>query len=331
MSGRSDYRYSVSEVLIGSRDDDMVVMSGRGDDVFSGGLGGDLYETRLIGNAGFRGKSLIADFGSSAKETETDTDTILIEGIRNFGDLSFERTSIAAEASRNTLEIDYKQYRDDDVWNTEDVGEGTDHCFAHGQIQIFNQFSISQRNDYSIEALQIGTEFENPLEAAVDTYYLGVASGKAEDSTEIISADNDQLSDADVAANNNWLMIGNSGTAEIFEIGTPNSTNTGDPNFLHSQKAIIYGFDLALDTIKINMNSTTAVHSGTLNIKRIETSDILQDEALSNMLGMDRVNIEIDTDGNLTTTDDITSVDLFFADLGNIDSSSLLEVIHFEN
>ena len=36
------------------------------------------------------------------------------------------------------------------------------------------------------------------------------------------------------------------------------------------------------------------------------------------MLGMDRVNIEIDTDGNLTTTDDITSVDLFFADLGNI-------------
>ena len=51
----------------------------------------------------------------------------------------------------------------------------------------------------------------------MDTYYLGVASGKAEDSTEIISADNDQLSDADVTANNNWLMIGNSGTAEILK------------------------------------------------------------------------------------------------------------------
>ena len=159
---------TASEVIAGARGGDIIVMSGLGDDLVSGSLGGDRYESRLIGDAGVRGTTVINELGRSGGGSEEDA--ILIEGIRNLGDLSFSRTTIAGEGTGNTLDIGYQQYRDDTSLNTLDGGSGDDH-FASGNIQIFNQFSVSQGDIYSVE--NSNGAGENPLEAAVSTYYLG--------------------------------------------------------------------------------------------------------------------------------------------------------------
>jgi len=46
---------------------------------------------------------------------------------------------------------------------------------------------------------------------------------------------------------------------------------------------------------------------------------------------MDKVSLEIDTDGDLSTTDDVVGLDLFFADAGNIDSTFLSDKLKFES
>ena len=44
-----------------------------------------------------------------------------------------------------------------------------------------------------------------------------------------------------------------------------------------------------------------------------------------------KVSLEIDTDGDLLTTDDVVGLDLFFADAGNIDSTFLSDKLKFES
>ncbi|MAK96406.1 MAG: hypothetical protein CL996_02790, partial [Euryarchaeota archaeon] len=329
---------TASEVIAGARGGDIIVMSGLGDDLVSGSLGGDRYESRLIGDAGVRGTTVINELGRSGGGSEEDA--ILIEGIRNLGDLSFSRTTIAGEGTGNTLDIGYQQYRDDVSLNTLTGGSGDDH-FASGNIQIFNQFSVSQGDIYSVEKLQIGAEFENPLEAAVSTYYLGQSAGVNSEGASVMTSKGDSLLDAGnsgAATSNDWLMIGKEGSADSFVIDGPTSASLGGKNFVDNQQVIFYGLDANLDDITVNLagakltlNSSTALASGTLKPTEVTAESILSDQQLANMLGMDKVSLEIDTDGDLSTTDDVVGLDLFFADAGNIDSTFLSDKLKFES
>ena len=329
---------TASEVIAGARGGDIIVMSGLGDDLVSGSLGGDRYESRLIGDAGVRGTTVINELGRSGGGSEEDA--ILIEGIRNLGDLSFSRTTIAGEGTGNTLDIGYQQYRDDTSLNTLTGGSGDDH-FASGNIQIFNQFSVSQGDIYSVEKLQIGAEFENPLEAAVSTYYLGQSAGVNSEGASVMKSGGDSLLDAGnsgAATSNDWLMIGKEGSADSFVIDGPTSASLGGKNFVDNQQVIFYGLDANLDDITVNLagakltlNSSTALASGTLKPTEVTAESILSDQQLANMLGMDKVSLEIDTDGDLSTTDDVVGLDLFFADAGNIDSTFLSDKLKFES
>jgi hypothetical protein len=71
--------------------------------------------------------------------------------------------------------------------------------------------------------------------------------------------------------------------------------------------------------------------SGTLQPEEVTAASIVSDQQLANMLGMDKVSLEIDTDGDLSTTDDVVGLDLFFADAGNIDSTFLSDKLKFES
>ena len=64
---------SASEVIAGARGGDIIVMSGGGDDLVSGSLGGDRYESRMIGAAAERGTTVINELGRSGGGLEEDT------------------------------------------------------------------------------------------------------------------------------------------------------------------------------------------------------------------------------------------------------------------
>ena len=140
------------------------------------------------------------------------------------------------------------------------------------------------------------------------------------------------------ATSNDWLMIGKQGSADSFVIDGPTSASLGGNNFVDHQQVIFYGLDANLDDITVNLagamltlNSSTALASGTLQPEEVTAASIVSDQQLANMLGMDKVSLEIDTDGDLSTTDDVVGLDLFFADAGNIDSTFLSDKLKFES
>jgi hypothetical protein len=164
-----------------------------GNDVLVGGRGSDRYEVRIhedslwtqtqvagVNDVIHRGTSIINEMGS---RTNVDTDVLFLEGIRDIGDLSFARTTIAAEAGRS-LEVGYKQFRglDDPATAHVETGHGT--APADGVIDVFNQYSLTQ-SQYRIEKVAFGTEVENPLAAAVEFYFLGTATGASSTGTQV--------------------------------------------------------------------------------------------------------------------------------------------------
>ena len=83
------------------------------------------------------------------------------------------------------------------------------------------------------------------------------------------------------------------------------------------------------------LEATTALTVGLNILEAITLAPVSDDPNLAaeiaNMLGMDKVSLEIDTDGDLSTTDDVVGLDLFFADAGNIDSTFLSDKLKFES
>jgi hypothetical protein len=182
---------SASETMFGTRSGDIFVLpsveSGVEDaqiDVF-GGRGADRYEMRIQGQTDVDAakqldKIVINELGSRTGKEE---DVVLFEGAKDgdhlehaLRDFNFSRVTVAGERDDGTLNIHYKQFRSADDLATADNENGALH--AEGDLQIFNQYSLSQ-SQYRVEKIAVAAEMENPLEAAVKTYYLGVASDHA--------------------------------------------------------------------------------------------------------------------------------------------------------
>ena len=261
------------------------------------------------------------------------------------------------------------------------IGNEVGSAHASGSISIFNQFSVSQSNLYQVEKLIVADESEDATNENLvsNTYYFADvegenASGESEavsagaidtaDATSGVTAGGDHLSaDADI----NSIMIGTAGRNDTFEVDAATSASeqqvVGAQTIAAvNQEVWIYGmrsgdtFDL--DTVKINLNSGTAltspetvstslsalsgsaVKTGTLGVildrGTADSSDDLTINfglSVTEITGGQKVSLTYDSDldeSDGSTTDNVT-MDLFFADAGNIDSTTLINRIQWES
>ena len=96
--------------MIGEGTSDDIFVSTQGDDIVIGGLGEDTYETRILGETGEtaidNGTETLNDLGGVGE-----VDTVFFEGVRDLGDLVFDRVELRREGDDRSLEIRYEQYR----------------------------------------------------------------------------------------------------------------------------------------------------------------------------------------------------------------------------
>ena len=284
-----------SQVVIGEGTSDDIFVSTQGDDIVIGGLGEDTYETRILGETGAtaidNGTETLNDLGGVGE-----VDTVFFEGVRDLGDLVFDRVELRREGEDRSLEIRYEQYRgiDDEDTVADEVGA----LHATGAVELFNQFSLSQSDLYAIEGLQIAAETDNPLEAAVQSYVFGEVTESA-DTGDILSA----------SANEDTILIGTDGKTDEYRIEAPTE----------GAEAWIYGMgdgtnlDASEDVI-IGLNGSTVSSMSDVSQVTLAGGDAVQ-----------KVSITFDQGGN----DAI--LDLFFADGGNVNSTDLLDRIKFES
>ena len=192
----------------------------------------------------------------------------------------------------------------------------------------------------------------------------GNGSINTSDSTAGTSAAGDYLvADADV----NSIMVGTAGRNDVFEINAATTASAqqtvGSQTIAaQNQEVFIYGMrtsnTLDLDTVKIDLNAGTALTSpdgtssftnalsggstktGTLKVSFDKgTADTADDftvdfgVSVTNITGGQKVSFTYDSDLDPTdgkSTDNVT-MDLFFADAGNIDSTTLINRIQWES
>ena len=282
-------------MLIGEGDSDDIFVSTQGDDIVIGGLGEDTYETRILGETGVtvidNGTETLNDLGGVGE-----VDTVFFEGVRDLGDLDFDRVALRREGEGRSLEIEYEQYRgmDDPDTVVDEVGA----LHATGTVELFNQFSLSQSNLYAIEGLQIAAESDNPLEAAVQSYVFGEVSESV--------ATGDILSGS---ADEDTILIGTVGKTDEYRIEAPTDGaeawiyGMGDGNNLDANEDVIIG---------LNGSTVNSVSEASQVI--LAGGDTVQ-----------KVSVSFDQGGN----DAI--LDLFFADGGNVNSTDLIDRIKFES
>jgi len=293
-----------SQVLVGEGTSDDIFVSTQGNDVVIGGLGEDTYETRILGATGgsaiANGTETLNDLGGVGE-----VDTVFFEGVRDLGDLVFDRVALRREGDGRSLEIQYEQYRGIDDPDTQVDETGLLH--ATGKVELFNQFSLSQSDIYQIEGLQIAAESDNPLEAAVQSYVFGQVSES--------SATGDILS---ASADEDTILIGTEGRTDEFRITAPTDS-------AESTEAWIYGMHTngtldANEEVIIELNGSA---SPTLTATDVTT------ETLADGGTVQKVSITFDQGDGAGVNDAV--LDLFFADAGNVNSTDLIDRIKFES
>ena len=238
-------------VLLGAGgESDDIFVSTDGDDIVMGGLGADVYETRILGASDGRdlGTETLSDLGGASG-----SDVIFFEGVRDLGDLYFSRTTLAREGEGRTLEVGLRQYRSDNPDTVEDES-GTLH--AYGTVELFNQFSLSQSDLYKVEELQIAEESVNPLDSAVQSYVFGEVTESAE-TGDTLSA----------SANEATILIGTTGKNDEYVIDMAGAVG--------NTEVWIFGDDAGSDTVTItgltekNSETTEVNHANGEKVQKV--------------------------------------------------------------
>ena len=280
-----------SQVVIGEGTSDDIFVSTQGDDIVIGGLGEDTYETRILGETGEtaidNGTETLNDLGGVGE-----VDTVFFEGVRDLGDLVFDRVELRREGDDRSLEIRYEQYRglDDEDTSVNEIGA----LHATGTVELFNQFSLSQSDLYAIEGLQIAAETDNPLEAAVQSYVFGRVTESAETGDTLTAT-----------AGENTILIGSGGKNDQYVV---DMTGVSEDT-----EVWIYGMDSvdgvdANDSVTISQQWSTATQA---------------DVVLAGGETVQKVSMTFDGSDAV--------LDLFFADGGNVNSTDLIDRIKFES
>ena len=295
-----------AETIVGARSGDVFVMTDA-DNLMVGGLGSDRYEARILGDEGDDlgtetidlGTQTINDLGRARGGAEEDA--ILIEGARDLGDLvNISRGTLAAEGTDRSLSIDFEQFRADQVGSTETP-------FATGSVEVFNQFSLTQSDVYKVEKLQIGSEFSDPLEALVKTYYFGDVLGTTAAGGDIVEAQADRDS----------ILVGNEANdSDAFRVEAPTDASQRQEVVANGQT-----FEMARDDQDVWIYGMDGDENVTISGDSAGWTLAQNAEAVV-LAGGDTVFKAVASHDNGTaqnTSDDLV-LNLFFQDGGNIDS-----------
>jgi hypothetical protein len=321
-----------------------------GNDVMIGGRGSDRYEARIhetsvAASTINKGGTVINELGS---RTSVDQDVLYLEGIRDMGDLSFVRTQIASETDGRTLRVGYEQWRgqDDLATNVDESARTVAH--AQGTIDIFNQYSLTQ-SQYRVEKIAFSAEAENPLAVAVKSYYLGVEGGNAtatDNQGNTIANAGDRVT---AAMDVDSILIGDSNKVDEFIINAPTSASAAQGSVAaNSQDVWLYGVgngsDASLENLKIDMGAGSIITSVKASTTKWMVESTAADGAksysgatdtafatgrtLADGTTVQQATLKFNDGG--VTTDDVY-LNIFFADAGNVDSTTILNRIKWES
>ncbi|MCF8163675.1 MAG: hypothetical protein K9J78_07480, partial [Polynucleobacter sp.] len=198
----------VADAVVGGRDDDIIVLSGKGSeikgDIAIGGQGSDLYEVRMVSDLRSAAdttdiehdKITIREMG--ARGGSNNHDGIFIEGVKDiWSDITLARSS-----DGKSLEIDYKQYTHNDL-------TGTYIQQSQGELNVYKQYDYKAPY-YRVEKLAL----QDADDGTTTIFNLGMnAKAGAADSTagfkEKISAvefDTSVSTDLEFDGENHWLV-----------------------------------------------------------------------------------------------------------------------------
>jgi hypothetical protein len=263
----------------------------------------------------------ILDMGSVTDKTQVDA--VVIEGIRDLSDLKLERVELVGEG-RNSLHIAYDQYAHN--------ADGTNALFATGHLQIFSQLS-EWSPQYHIEKLQI-VEQSNTLDItkAAKSYFFGEQTQTFEDASHHVTG-----YQVEGDASRDSLLIGSSGI-DKFVVNGIDST--------HGHDMWLYGADFQADGNSPSDNLTLKLKDAALLSAITDADGTVKGDFIGNALTgftganglvhVDITNQTLGTSGNTATKATITmhqqgssketSLSLFFADGGNVDSTFLNKI-----
>jgi hypothetical protein len=198
----------VADAVVGGRDDDIIVLSGKGSeikgDLAIGGQGSDLYEVRMVSDlrsatditAIEHDNITIREMG--ARGGSNNHDGIFIEGVKDiWSDISLSRS-----IDGKSLEIDYKQYTHNDLTDTY-IQQ------SQGELNVYKQYDFKAPY-YRVEKLAL----QDADDGTTTIFNLGMnAKAGTVDSTagfkEKISAvefDTSVSTDLEFDGENHWLV-----------------------------------------------------------------------------------------------------------------------------
>jgi hypothetical protein len=198
----------VADAVVGGREDDIIVLSGKGSDIKGdiaiGGQGSDLYEVRMVSDLRSAADTTAIEHDNitiremGARGGSNNHDGILIEGVRDiWSDISLSRS-----IDGKSLEIDYKQYTHNDL-------TGTYIQQSQGELNVYKQYDYKAPY-YRVEKLAL----QDADDGTTTIFNLGMnAKAGTADSIagfkEKISAvefDTSVSTDLEFDGENHWLV-----------------------------------------------------------------------------------------------------------------------------
>jgi len=205
---------------------------------------------------------------------------------------------------------------------------------------------------YSVEKIQLAQEVENPLAAAVQTYYLGKVTGLSTAGTQVdggannvVGTGSDDTTSNIVAgdvlragADRDSLLIGTVDKHDTFVIDQPTAASAYKSvgNIAaDSQDVWIYGMGGAnkLDNdhvvVKVGSGSTSHAYNEAATLTALKSNGFTMTDFNEN--GVQGKKATVVLNGTTTETADDVTLNIFFADAGNVDSTTLLNRIKWES
>ncbi|MCF8164025.1 MAG: hypothetical protein K9J78_09280, partial [Polynucleobacter sp.] len=198
----------VADAVVGGREDDIIVLSGKGSeikgDLAIGGQGSDLYEVRMVSDLRSAADTTAIEHDNitiremGARGGSNNHDGIFIEGVKDiWSDITLARSS-----DGKSLEIDYKQYTHNDL-------TGTYIQQSQGELNVYKQYDYKAPY-YRVEKLAL----QDADDGTTTIFNLGMnAKAGTADSIagfkEKISAvefDTSVSTDLEFDGENHWLV-----------------------------------------------------------------------------------------------------------------------------
>jgi len=276
----------IADAVVGGRDDDIIVLSGKGSDIKGdiaiGGQGSDLYEVRMVSDLRSANdppipttefdKITIREMG--ARGGNNNFDGILIEGVRDI----WRDITLARSSDGKSLEIDYKQF----TFNKNGTVDDNDYVQqSQGELNVYKQYDY-KAPFYRVEKLAL----QDADDGTTTIFNLGMnAKAGTKEFTEKISAvefDTSYTADLKFDGEYHWL-VGSSN--DIYDLsGLENDAvvmldGYDNTDRLHLNTDYIYEYHsyesgtTALDQLFVGLGISTVLDTGRSGVLVVARDD----------------------------------------------------------